>query len=456
MDELREFLKTAANLKPTERQLKWYDREFYAFVHFSPNTYTGLEWGLGNEDERIFNPTELDCDQWVEAIKSAGMKGMILTAKHHDGFCLWPSKYTEHSVKNCPLDIDVVKEASDACRRGGIEFGFYLSPWDRNSKLYGTDEYNDYYKKQLVELLTGYGEIFCVWLDGACGEGPNGRKQVYDFDGIIELVRRYQPNAVIFQDGGPDVRWIGNEAGKCRPNEWAVIPNELAKLTSGPQTGPGPWYVPGVDQLDYIYNPQEDIGSANVIARSRGLNFCGAEVNMSIRPGWFYHPQEEPHSLERLMKTYLSSVGHNGCFNLNIPPMPNGKFDPRDVARLKELGDALRTAFATDLAAGLKPVRTDRPAGNQCEFTLELGQTRDVHYVELREPIALGQRVSGHRLMVRNEFGLWRDVCGGFTIGHKEIHKLSFFGHESIKTDAVKVLITSARDRVEDIEISVY
>ncbi len=179
MDELREFLKTAANLKPTERQLKWYDREFYAFVHFSPNTYTGLEWGLGNEDERIFNPTELDCDQWVEAIKSAGMKGMILTAKHHDGFCLWPSKYTEHSVKNCPLDIDVVKEASDACRRGGIEFGFYLSPWDRNSKLYGTDEYNDYYKKQLVELLTGYGEIFCVWLDGACGEGPNGRKQVY-------------------------------------------------------------------------------------------------------------------------------------------------------------------------------------------------------------------------------------------------------------------------------------
>ena len=146
MDEMRKFLVEAAHVTPSDRQMKWYDREFYAFVHFSPNTYTGLEWGLGDEDERIFNPTELDCDQWVAAIKSAGMKGMILTAKHHDGFCLWPSKYTEHSVKNCPLDIDVVKEASEACRRGGIEFGFYLSPWDRNSKLYGTDEYYDYYK----------------------------------------------------------------------------------------------------------------------------------------------------------------------------------------------------------------------------------------------------------------------------------------------------------------------
>ena len=164
---MKEFLRAAAHVVPSERQRRWFDREFYAFVHFSPNTYTGLEWGLGSEDEKIFNPTELDCDQWVEAIKSAGMKGMILTAKHHDGFCLWPSRYTEHSVKNCPLAIDVVKEASDACRRGGIEFGFYLSPWDRNSRLYGTDAYNEYYKNQLTELLTGYGEIFCVWLDGA-------------------------------------------------------------------------------------------------------------------------------------------------------------------------------------------------------------------------------------------------------------------------------------------------
>lgn len=452
---MKEFLRTAAHVVPSQRQRRWFDREFYAFVHFSPNTYTGLEWGLGSEDEKIFNPTELDCDQWVAAIKSAGMKGMILTAKHHDGFCLWPSKYTEHSVKNCPLAIDVVKEASDACRRGGIEFGFYLSPWDRNSRLYGTDAYNEYYKNQLTELLTGYGEIFCVWLDGACGEGPNGRKQVYDFPGIIELVRKYQPNATIFQDGGPDVRWIGNESGKARQSEWAVVPHELCKLSDSAQTGPGPWYVPGVNQLDYLYNTQEDIGGAEQIARSEGLNFCGAEVDMSIRPGWFYHENEEPYSVERLMRAYLSSVGHNACFNLNIPPMPSGRFDPRDVKRLAEFGSALREAFGKDMAAGRPVVRTDRPAGNQCEFALELGQPVDIRYIALREQIEKGQRVSEYRLSWRDADGYWSGEKYGTTIGHKQIVELAANG-KPVCTDAVKLLITMARDRVEDVEISVY
>lgn len=457
MDEMKSFLKEAAHVVPSARQLRWFEREFYAFVHFSPNTYTGREWGLGDEDERIFNPTELDCDQWVEAIKSAGMKGLILTAKHHDGFCLWPSKYTEHSVKNCPIpDLDVVKAAADACRRGGIEFGFYLSPWDRNSKYYGTDEYNDYYKKQLTELLTNYGDIFCVWLDGACGEGPNGRRQVYDFRGIIELIRKYQPNCVIFQDGGPDVRWIGNEAGTSRLSEWAVIPNEIAKLTEGPATAPGPWYDSGSNQLEYLYNTQEDLGSTDIIARSRGLNFCGAEVDMSIRPGWFYHPSEEPHSVERLMKTYLNSVGHNGCFNLNVPPMPNGKFDPRDVARLKEFGALLRASFSDDMAEGIKPARHDLPAGNQCEFTLELGRACAISYVQLREHIACGQRVSSYHLYARDEYGLWRDIKEGFTIGNKQIDRLIDGRGEKLRTDALRLLITGARDRVEDIDIAVY
>ena len=209
MQDFQTFLKQAANVRPSQRQMQWFNTEFYAFVHFSPNTYTGLEWGTGKEDPAIFNPTELDCDQWVSAIKSAGMKGMVLTAKHHDGFCLWPSAYTEHSVKNSPCGKDIVKEAAQACRRGGIKFGFYLSPWDRNCALYGTPEYNDYYCNQLTELLTGYGDIFCVWFDGACGEGPNGKKQVYDFDRYIALIRQYQPDAVIFNDGGPDIRWVG-------------------------------------------------------------------------------------------------------------------------------------------------------------------------------------------------------------------------------------------------------
>ena len=210
--EIRDFLKAAAHVKPSPRQMAWFDTEFYAFVHFTVNTYTNLEWGLGNEDEAIFNPVDLDCDEWVAAVKSAGMKGLVLTAKHHDGFCLWPSQYTEHCVKNSPWKNgkgDVVRECADACRRGGIKFGVYLSPWDRNSPYYGTDAYNDYYCNQLTELLTNYGELFMVWFDGACGEGPNGKRQVYDFDRYISLIRKYQPNASIFNDHGPDVRWCG-------------------------------------------------------------------------------------------------------------------------------------------------------------------------------------------------------------------------------------------------------
>lgn len=455
-NDLKEFLRQAAHVTPSPRQLQWYEREFYAFVHFSPNTYTGLEWGRGDEDERIFNPTELDCDQWVEAVKSAGMKGLILTAKHHDGFCLWPSRYTEHSVKNCPVKVDVVREAAEACRRGGIAFGFYLSPWDRNSPLYGTAAYNEYYQNQLTELLTEYGDIFCVWLDGACGEGPNGRKQVYDFPGIIRLVRKYQPNAVIFQDGGPDVRWIGNESGRARRSEWAVVPHELCKLSPQTQTGPGPWYVPGADQLDYVYNTQENLGVAEQIARSAGLNFCGAEVDMSIRPGWFYHPEEAPHSVERLMQAYLNSVGHNACLNLNIPPMPNGKFDDRDVQRLRELGSALKAAFGRELAKGRPLRRIDRPAGDQCEFLLELDRAEDVRYIELREPIEKGQRISEYFIQWRNENGQWSGPCGtieGTTVGHRQIHDRSAV---PIRTDALRVLVTSARDRMDDLTVRLY
>ena len=218
---------------PSQRQLDWFEMERYAIVHFGVNTFTDREWGEGTEDEAIFDPKKLDCDQWVEAIKSAGLKGMILTAKHHDGFCLWPSKYTEHSVKNSPFQGDVVREAAEACRRGGIKFGFYLSPWDRNSKLYGTPAYNDYFCSQLEELLTGYGDIFCVWFDNACGEGEGGRKQVYDFPRYFEMIRKYQPNAVIFNDFGPDTRWCGNEAGVARHSEWAVVPERAVLLQRG-------------------------------------------------------------------------------------------------------------------------------------------------------------------------------------------------------------------------------
>lgn len=307
--EFKEYLKSAASVKPSSRQMNWFETEFYAFVHFTVNTYTDLEWGLGDEDPAIFNPYDLNCDEWVEAVKEAGMKGIVLTAKHHDGFCLWPSAYTEHSVKNSPWKNgkgDVVRECAEACKRGGIKFGVYLSPWDRNSKLYGTDEYNDYYCNQLTELLTNYGELFMIWFDNACGEGPSGRKQVYDFDHYISLIRKYQPNAVIFNDYGPDVRWCGNEAGQARRAEWSVVPSELC-FRSEVQTGAGPL----VGDLSFMYNPDQNIGELHNIMYSKGLVFAGSEIDMSIRPGWFWHENEEPHSVERLLHTYIHSCGAN-------------------------------------------------------------------------------------------------------------------------------------------------
>ena len=224
---MKDYIRKAAMVIPSRRQLAWQKLEFNAFIHFTVNTFTDREWGLGDEDPAIFKPTELNADQWVKVCKSAGMRGIILTCKHHDGFCLWPSRYTGHSVKSSPWrdgNGDLVRELSDACRRVNLKFGIYLSPWDRHEKIYGDSElYNEYFRNQLRELLTGYGEIFAVWFDGACGEGPNGKRQVYDWDGYYSVIRELQPEAVICVCG-PDVRWCGNEAGHCRESEWSVVP----------------------------------------------------------------------------------------------------------------------------------------------------------------------------------------------------------------------------------------
>lgn len=441
------YWKNAAQVRPSARQLAFMARPFYAFVHFSPNTYTGLEWGDGTEDPAIFNPTELDCDQWVAAIKSAGMDGMVLTAKHHDGFCLWPSRYTEHSVKNSPWRGgrgDVVREAAEACRRGGIRFGFYLSPWDRNSPLYGTDAYNDYYKAQLTELLTEYGDIFCVWFDGACGEGPNGKRQVYDFAGYIDLIRRYQPNACIFHDAGPDIRWVGNESSTARQAEWMVVPAELcrhARAQTGGALAPGG--LPG------IYNTWPDLGSREIAQYASGLTFCPAETDMSIRPGWFYHPEEEPHPFQRLMRTYITSVGGSCTFNLNIPPMPNGRFDPRDVQRLQELGDALRSAFGTPIAP-MAPVERTRLSDTQCIYRVELLEEKQVRYVTLEEDIANGQRVERFLLREAGNDSPFAVLFHGTTIGSRRICDLG--GPRPLR--ALEVVILAARDDAQGLKIT--
>lgn len=440
--ELKEFLKIAANVKPDHTQLaRLRETPFYAFVHFSPNTYTNLEWGDGTEDPTIFNPTELDCEQWVKAVKSAGMKGLILTAKHHDGFCLWQTKYTEHSMKNSPYKNgkgDIVKECADACKKYGIKFGFYLSPWDRNSKYYGTDEYNNYYVNQLTELLTNYGEIFHVWFDNACGEGPNGKKQVYDFDRYIKTIRKYQPNATFFNDKG-GMRWCGNEAGSAAHAQWCVVPYELCSISEH-KTEIEPLME---GSLDDIRNNDVALGSIANIMYSKALTFCPAETDMSIRPGWFYHENEEPHSLDRLFNTYLRTVGGNTTFNLNIPPMPNGKFNEKDVKRLKELGDKINTEFNTNLAEDAEITENKTSDSYQTEFVVKLKNKCKVKYLDIAETIAEGQKVESFKVYAKDDSNLWQFKASETTIGSRKIVVLG-----EVTTNELKVQITSARDKV--------
>ena len=428
-----EFIKEVARVVPNENQLRWFEMEQYAFIHFGVNTFTGKQWGDGTEPESIFHPKKLDCDQWVEAIKASGLKGMVLTAKHHDGFCLWPSAYTEHSVKNSPCPYDIVKEASDACRRGGIPFGFYLSPWDRNSKYYGTTSYNDYYCNQLTELLTNYGEIFYVWFDNACSEEG---KQTYDFPRYFDLVRKYQPKAVIFNDFGPDIRWCGNEAGKGREEEWAVVPTDLCHNATS-QTRPGPDFEKKLD----LHNWDQDLGTRQQILRSSGLAFVPSEIDTSIRKDWFWLRRQNPKSLRKLMKIYLNSVGHNACLHLNVPPTKEGLLDKRDVKRLKAYGQLLKACFSN-------PVELKQRAEGD-EILLELPcPVKDVTFVTLREDLTQGQRIESFEILAGS-----RVLYRGKTVGNKQIcclrspfallhPKLWGLGEEK----CLRIRITSSRD----------
>ncbi|MBQ6420624.1 MAG: alpha-L-fucosidase [Clostridia bacterium] len=441
------FLEQTANVRPNPNQLRLLrETPFYVFVHFSPNTFTGLEWGTGKEDPAVFNPTALDCEQWARAIKDAGAAGMVLTAKHHDGFCLWQSAYTEHCMKNSPYKNgkgDVVREAADACRKFGLKFGFYLSPWDRHEKTYGTPAYNEFYKNQLRELLTNYGEIFHVWFDGACGEGENGKKQVYDFEGYIDLIRKYQPKATFFNDAG-EVRWCGNESGSTGNAQWSVVPHELCFFNKEIQTGRGPMQ----GALKGIYNYDAELGAMSANWYSEGLVFSPAETDMSIRPGWFWHPDEEPHSLDRLFDTYLRTVGGNTTFNLNVPPTNEGLFDGRDVKRLHELGEKLRAAFGKDLAENAA-VTVEHLSPTQPEIILRLPEKTDLHYIELQEDIAKGQRVE--LFYVYTEDGPnARSVLSGTTVGNKRIIPVS------LSVDYLKIAVRAARGPVEDLTVCLY
>jgi alpha-L-fucosidase len=411
---------TADSVKPSPRQLAYQRMEMIGFAHFTVNTFTDKEWGDGTESPAIFNPTQFDAKQWVQACKEAGIKQLILTAKHHDGFCLWPSKLTEHSVKNSPWKNgkgDVVKEVSDACREAGLKFGIYLSPWDQHEPKYGTAAYNDFYKAQLRELLTNYGEISEVWLDGAKGE--NARDMTYDFNGYWQLVRELQPNAVLFSDKGPDVHWIGNERGFAGETKWSKMDTSQVTI--------------GTSKTDYL-----NTGDPN------GTSWVVGECDVSIRPGWFYHPREDGQvkSVAQLLDIYYKSVGRNGVLLLNIPPDRRGLFHENDVARLKEFRKVLDETFETNLAKN-KPIQASSTwneeypaynltdgkldtywasdnASNKATLTLNLGGPTTFDRILLGEGIEFGQRVNQFIIEAVVD-GIWQPLTSGTTIGYKRL-----------------------------------
>lgn len=460
---MREIDQRLIQVVPSKRQFEFQQLEFYSFVHFTVNTFTGKEWGEGTESPSIFNPVKFDAKQWVSAVKAAGMKGLILTCKHHDGFCLWPSKYTGHTVANSPYKDgkgDIVKEVSEACKEAGIKFGVYLSPWDRNNQAYGQGKlYDDYFVNQLTELLTNYGDVFDLWFDGACGEGKNGKKQLYDWNRYYEVIRTLQPNACI-NVCGPDIRWCGNEAGDTRPAEWSVVPKRTAdteKIASQSQKEDDESF-----RKRKVMAWDQDLGSREILAGEEELIWYPAEVNTSIRPGWFYHESEDSkvRPLEELLRIYYNSVGGNATFLLNIPPTKEGLFHENDVKRLEEIGDYLREAFKVNLAENAKFSADSCLEGYGIEnivnddyesyYTTEDGITQAVievswkerqtmKHIVLKENILCSQRIEKFRVEAEQN-GKYITLYNGTVVGYKRIIPI-----EPVETDKIRICIIDAR-----------
>ena len=435
--------KTTYGPVPNENQLRWQEMEMYAFIHYSLNTYTDQEWGYGNEDPNLFNPSHLDCRQWARVCKLAGMKGIIFTAKHHCGFCMWPSAYTEYSVKNSPWKNgkgDVVKELAEACREEGLQFAVYLSPWDRNHKDYGKPEYVTYFRNQLRELLTNYGDIFEVWFDGANGGdgwygGANETRRIdgktyYDWAETFRMIRELQPQAVIWNDGGErgDLRWVGTEAGNIGETNWSMMPGK----------GDTPYHM--------LHYGVED-----------GDVWCPGETNTSIRPGWFYHETENEHvkSLSKLMDTYYKSVGRNSCLLLNFPIAPNGRIHPTDSLRGIAFKQMIDESFRDNL---LLPSATPQRENGVVCYTLDIKEGESFNRFVAEEDIRYGQRVKKFSLEALVD-GQWQSLKdelvengdGLTTIGHRRI--ICF---PTVKATKLRFTITASRAEPVIKKLGVY
>lgn len=444
-----------AQPKPSASQLAWHNMEYYFFFHFGPNTFTDLEWGHGTEPADMFNPTELDCRQWVRTAKAAGAKGVIITAKHHDGFCLWPSKYSTHTVRESKWKDgkgDVLKELSAACKEYGLKFGVYLSPWDRNHPDYGTGKYNEVYVNMMKEIFANYGPIWELWWDGANGEGPNGKMQVYDWARFKQTVKELSPNTVVFSDIGPHIRWVGNESGIAGKTNW----NTLDTVGFTPGKG-GP--------------TQDTLNTGN----KYGKAWIPAECDVSIRPGWFYHEAEDSkvRTSENLFDLWLKSVGRGANLLLNIPPDRRGKIHPNDSLALVGFSNLRDRAFKSDLLSGRKLYykidnrgngRADGksvfiPKDKKSEFNkvpvlkneqmISFSKPEKINCIVLNERIANGQTITGFKIVIIN--GDDRSEITGTTIGHKRI--LSF---PVTTAKSIEIYLTDMQNRDNLKTVSAY
>jgi len=437
---------------PTKQQLDWHELEFYWFIHFGPNTFTDKEWGHGDESVDIFNPTALDCKQWARVAKQSGAKGIILTAKHHDGFCLWPSQYSTHTVRESKWrdgQGDIVKELMQACKENGLKFGIYLSPWDRNHPQYGTAAYNDVYVNTMKELISKYGPFFEFWWDGANGEGPNGKRQEYDFHRYERTIRELAPNTVVFSDIGPDVRWVGNESGIAGTTNWNYLD------TAGFKRGAGS-------------PPTDTLNRGNMYGR----NWIPAECDVSIRPGWFYHKEEDDKvkSANQLFDLYLKSVGRGANFLLNVPPDRRGLIHEADSTALIGFEKLLRENFADNLALKARKelhykmvvYKRDNFADGDpkttesvneyksASFWLKFGAETRINCIVLSENLEQGQQVAKGKVVLVNGTQEVKEIPFT-TIGRKRI--LTF---PSQTVTAVRLLIEDAKGTPVLSEVGAY
>ena len=440
---------------PSQRQMRWHELETTAFLHFSVNTFTGKEWGYGDEDPNIFHPDKFDADAIVSALADAGMRGAILTAKHHDGFCLWPTKTTDHGIRNSSWRAgkgDVVRDLADACRRQNLGFGVYLSPWDRNNASYGRPEYIDIYRRQLTELLGDYGPIFEVWHDGANGgDGFYGgarekrtidKRTYYDWPKTWDLIRKLQPNAVIFSDVGPDIRWVGNERGIAGDPCWA---------TYDPVGADGGAASPGdVREKD------------SPTGHRHGSHWLPAECDVSIRPGWFWHESEnvEVKPVAQLIRLYYNSVGRGANLLLNVPPNRDGLLSAQDMASLKAFGQYRRATFARNLAAGAKAVASNvrgafgpqnlldgrgdtywaaEDAVREADVAFDLERETPFNVIRVCEAIRFGQRIDAIAVD-RWSGSAWEQLAAATSVGPRRVIRLA----SPVTASRVRLRVTQA------------